>query len=272
MYSSSVGSSRAQSPLGFAATYGPSPLPSPATHRSGCMSAAAKRYKYLRRLLKCHQMDFEFAAWQMVYLFISPQKVYRNFQYRKQTKAQFARDDPAFLVLLSIFLLVSSAGFGLVLQLSFFEFIRLFLYIVVVDCIMCGLAIASFIWFLSNKYLLKPGVPQDSKVEWGYCFDVHLNALFPLLVLLHGVMILLYHAVIGQPWTISMVLGNTIWLIALGYYNYVTFLGFSCLPQLRSTRIFLYPLTLLGLLYVITLLLGWNVSKTLMDFYHYRVL
>lgn len=47
--------------------------------------------------------------------------------------------------------------------------------------------------FLSNKYLLKPGVPEDSKVEWGYCFDVHLNALFPLLVLLHGIMILLYH-------------------------------------------------------------------------------
>lgn len=29
-------------------------------------------------------MDFEFAFWQMTYLFISPQKVYRNFQYRKR--------------------------------------------------------------------------------------------------------------------------------------------------------------------------------------------
>lgn len=29
-------------------------------------------------------MDFEFASWQMVYLFVSPQKVYRNFQYRKR--------------------------------------------------------------------------------------------------------------------------------------------------------------------------------------------
>ena len=47
--------------------------------------------------------------------------------------------------------------------------------------------------FICNKYLLKPGVSQDNRVEWGYCFDVHLNALFPLLVLLHGVVILLYH-------------------------------------------------------------------------------
>jgi hypothetical protein len=48
------------------------------------MTAAAKRYKYLRRLIKFRQMDFEFAFWQMLYLFIAPQKVYRNFHYRKR--------------------------------------------------------------------------------------------------------------------------------------------------------------------------------------------
>lgn len=47
-------------------------------------SAAAKRYKYLRRLLKFRQMDFEFAIWQVVHLFIAPQKVFRAFQYRKR--------------------------------------------------------------------------------------------------------------------------------------------------------------------------------------------
>ncbi|CAL8089960.1 unnamed protein product [Orchesella dallaii] len=262
----SISSSRTQSPLGFSYAGGSTNLPPPATHR-GCLTAAAKRYRYLRRILKCHQMDFEFAVWQMVYLFVSPQKVYRNFQYRKQTKAQFARDDPAFLVLLGVFLLVSSAGFGLVLRMSFLEFFLLFLYIVFVDCILVGVIIATMVWYLCNRHLLKPGVSQDNRVEWGYCFDVHLNALFPLLVLLHGVMILLYHAVIGHDWTISMVLGNTLWLAALGYYIYITFLGYSNLPQLRSTRIFLYPLTLLVILYIVTLLLGWNVSTTLINFY-----
>lgn len=67
-------------------------------------TAGFKRYKYLRRLLHFRHMDFEFALWQMLYLFTSPQKVYRNFHYRKQTKDQWARDDPAFLVLLSIWL------------------------------------------------------------------------------------------------------------------------------------------------------------------------
>lgn len=87
------------------------------------MSATMKSYKYLRRFVKFDQMDFEYAMWQMVYLFIAPKKVYRNFNYRKreysraslrvvgrmmmtkllslaETKSQFARDDPAFLVLL----------------------------------------------------------------------------------------------------------------------------------------------------------------------------
>lgn len=60
-------------------------LPEPVTSRHDyCMSAAMKRYKYLRRLFKFQQMDFQFAFWQMWYLFVSPQKVYRNFHYRKR--------------------------------------------------------------------------------------------------------------------------------------------------------------------------------------------
>ncbi len=51
--------------------------------RTGCLSAAAKRYKFIRKLCHFQQMDFEYALWQMIYLFISPQKVYRNFHYRK---------------------------------------------------------------------------------------------------------------------------------------------------------------------------------------------
>jgi len=39
------------------------------------LTADAKRYKYLRRILKFRQMDFEYAFWQMLYLLIAPQKV-----------------------------------------------------------------------------------------------------------------------------------------------------------------------------------------------------
>ncbi|VDN45767.1 unnamed protein product [Gongylonema pulchrum] len=58
--------------------------------RVGCftavrMTAVAKLNRYFRRLIRFRQMDFEFALWQMIYLLIKPQKVYRNFMYRKRS-------------------------------------------------------------------------------------------------------------------------------------------------------------------------------------------
>ncbi len=40
-------------------------------------------FQYLRRIFHFRQMDFEFALWQMIYLLVKPQQVYRNFAYRK---------------------------------------------------------------------------------------------------------------------------------------------------------------------------------------------
>lgn len=47
------------------------------------MTASAKLSRFFRRLVHIRQMDFEFASWQMFYLLFHPQKVYRNFMYRK---------------------------------------------------------------------------------------------------------------------------------------------------------------------------------------------
>jgi hypothetical protein len=33
---------------------------------------------------------------------------------------------------------------------------------------------------------------------------------------------------ISHEWFVSRLFGNSLWLIALGYYIYVTFLGYSC--------------------------------------------
>ena len=66
--------------------------------------------------------------------------------------------------------------------------------------------------------------------------------------------------------------GNTLWLIALSYYIYITFLGYSSLNILSRTNYFLAPLTILAMMYILTLGLNWNLSRSLMDFYKYRVL
>lgn len=248
----------------------PGALPPPATAKT-CMSAATKRWRYLRRILHFRQMDFQFAFWQMVYLLTSPKRVFRDFSYRKHTKLQFARDDPAFLVLLSGFLVISTAGFAFVLGVGFFQFIKFLFYVIFVDCIGVGILIASLMWAISNKYMLKPTC-QDLDVEWGYCFDVHLNAFFPLLVILHFVQLFFYHILISQDWYVSTLFGNSLWLIALIYYVYINFLGYNSLGILQNTRAFLYPLAPIVIFITGTLIANWNLSKSLMDFYHYRVL
>ncbi|KAH8040840.1 hypothetical protein HPB51_013010 [Rhipicephalus microplus] len=121
---------------------------------------------------------------------------------------------------------------------------------------------------ISNKYLLKPTCRTED-VEWGYAFDVHLNAFFPPLVVLH-VFQLFFSRLLSHH--ISLLFGNTLWLIALGYYIYITFLGYSALPILKNTHIFLYPLALLFVCYVVTLVCNVNLCEALNDFYAYRVM
>ena len=63
---------------------------------------------YMRRLCDFRQMDFEATFDQMLTLLsFEPSKVYVSFYYRKQTKNQWARDDPAFMVVEAAFVAVS---------------------------------------------------------------------------------------------------------------------------------------------------------------------
>ena len=68
------------------------------------------------------------------------------------------------------------------MKLSFFGIIKLIFWVVFIDCIGVGIMIASAYWYLTNKFLLKN---NKNDVEWAYCFDVHLNAFLPLLIILH---------------------------------------------------------------------------------------
>lgn len=176
-------------------------LPSPVPYSNGryiskwkqrSLTAVNKCQKYFARLFHVNHMDFEYASWQMIYLFISPHKVYRSVYYRKSTKNQYSRDDPAFLVLLSFWFIISASGLSLVLRLPFLAFVKFLLWVVFVDCIGIGLVVATLFWFISNRYLLKdPRSKED--VEWGFAFDVHLNAFFPPLIIIHVFQLFLYN-------------------------------------------------------------------------------
>ena len=137
---------------------------------------------YLSSLQKCTKTLFTENVRLHVHI------LWPNF-YVSGTKDQFARDDPAFLVLLSLSLLFSSIFYAYALGLSKTGFFTFFLWSVFVDCIAVGVVIATILWWVSNRFLRKV---RDQDVEWGYCFDVHLNAFFPMLILLHVIVPILY--------------------------------------------------------------------------------
>lgn len=121
---------------------------------------------------------------------------------------------------------VTSLGFVFVFNLSFMQTIFFILYVVFVDCIFMGIIMASVMWIVANKFFKEEDQPSD--VEWAYSFDVHLNAFFPPLIILHFIQLIFYKALFSQDWFIARFLGNTLWLLAIGYYIYITFLGYNC--------------------------------------------
>jgi hypothetical protein len=186
-----------------------------------------------------------------------------------ETKSQFARDDPAFLVLFAAWLCITSIGFAIVLKLRFWQFVNFLLYVIFVDCIGVGVLTATIFWYILNKYFRPSTEVQD--VEWGYSFDVHLNAFFPPLILLHFFQLFFYNGLISHEWFISRLLGNTFWLVAVLYYMFITFLGYSSLQILNRTHLILTPVPIVVIFYIISLVAGLNITHALMDFYKHRV-
>jgi uncharacterized integral membrane protein len=100
-------------------------------------------------------MDLESASWQMVTLCIDPKRVYKQTTYHKQTKNQWARDDPAFTVLCLVFLLVAAVAYTVAFRAAFpGTFIRIVLGAVVFDFVIMGSLLATITWTVANKYLL----------------------------------------------------------------------------------------------------------------------
>ena len=126
--------------------------------------AAGKGYRahpfkeYVHRLFNQSQMDFDYTFWQMLYLCISPSKVYRQTSYHKQTKNQWARDDPAFVVILVYFLIVSVLAYAVAFHVpSVGALFKLILAVVLRDFLSTGVLIATIFWWISNKYMRVQG-------------------------------------------------------------------------------------------------------------------
>lgn len=102
------------------------------TSSAGSPSSAMPVWQYLTRLTDVRQMDVQSAMDQMKTLLSSrPQVVYKTAYYRKQTKNHWARDDPAFVAIQGLFLLIAAVAYSVAFRITVSGAISFILYTVV---------------------------------------------------------------------------------------------------------------------------------------------
>jgi len=80
---------------------------------------------------------------------------------------------------------------------------------------------------IANRFLARASVySTDQSVEWQYAFDIHCNAFMPVIVLLYLIQMVFMKILIKDVW-ICTALGNTLYMVAIVYYCYITFLGYN---------------------------------------------
>ncbi|XP_078431104.1 UNC-50 family protein [Wolffia australiana] len=224
---------------------------------------------YLRRIVKWQQMDFEYTFWQMLHLCTSPKVVYQHTKYHKQTKNQWARDDPAFVVIFGLFLVVATAAYSAAYSESAAHATLTMISVVFVHLFVIGGLLATCFWFLTNAYLREESPSShvvEQRVEWLYAFDVHCNSYFPAFILLYVVQYFLSPILVAHGF-FPLLLSNLLYMVAFSYYSYLNFLGYDVLPFLEKTTFFLYPVGLVLILCPLLILAHFNPTKYLMNLY-----
>lgn len=143
------------------------------------------------------------------------------------------------------------------------------IYAVFVDFLLVGAVIATIGWFISNKLLRRKNLPShavEQHVEWMYSFDVQCNSFFPMFLILHVVQFLLSPLLLSKSF-LGAALSDALYVVALGYYHYLNFLGYSALPFLEKTEVFLYPIGLVFMSLPFLVLSGFNPTQFVLGLY-----
>lgn len=255
--------------------------------------------RFFKRLFKFPQMDFETAVWEMTHLMIAPKKVFKNILYSKRTSpAECCRrrrpgqsltvnvetrntwhtPDPAFTYLLSFFLLLTSLAWSLAYTPRIWAATKLAFMFVFVHFLFGSLLLATIAYFLIGR-LLAPGVAglpgrrrqqglfgganpgaTGDALEFGYCFDVSIRAFLPVYVLLYILQYVLMPA-IDHTNRGSVLVANTLYLVAAIYWSLITFLGYNQLTFLHHTQLLLAPIPVYIVIWAVSTALAVNLEK-----------
>lgn len=233
--------------------------------------------EWFERIVDYKQMDFETGIAQMKALASrNPTRVYTISYYRKQTKGQWARDDPAFVVLQALLLVVAALAYGIALhlrELGVFGMLALIWQTVFMDWLLFGAVVATIGWAIANFHM-RQGAAVSERVEWLYAFDVHCNSFVPLFILVHVAQFLLLPLLNSESY-VSAFMANFLYAVAFCAYFYMTHLGYRTLPFLKGTELYLYPVVAVVIIFLSSLVMlpfgvKLNATRACLA-YHFRM-
>ena len=169
--------------------------------------------EYIRRAINYDHMDLQYTFWQMFYLCFAPSRVYKTTKLHKQTKNQWARDDPAFVVVLACMVAIASLAYAVAFQVSsVWQYVRIVISAILFDFLLVGMVVATASWWFANARLRVPPTVHnvEQRVEWLNAFDVHCNSYFPLFLVVYVTQFFLV-PVLLKPIFLSTLLANTLY-------------------------------------------------------------
>ncbi|KAG6793136.1 hypothetical protein POTOM_002327 [Populus tomentosa] len=162
---------------------------------------------------------------------------YQHTKFHKQTKNQWARDDPAFVVISSLLLAVAALAYCAAYDHSAGHAVFVVISVLLFHFLITGAGLATCCWFLTNAYLREEAPNShvvEQRVEWQICpflslmlyaFDVHCNSFFPMFVMLYVIHYFLSPLLVAHGF-IPVLLSNLLFMVAASYYHYLNFLGY----------------------------------------------
>ncbi|KAL6639759.1 hypothetical protein ACP70R_022581 [Stipagrostis hirtigluma subsp. patula] len=217
-------------------------LPTTASKGRGAARPAPPLFgPYLRRFVKVATNGYR------IHILANGSPLY--FTKSSKTKNQWARDDPAFVVILILFLVFATSAYCAAYGQSASHAALTITSVVLIHFLFAGIVLATLCWFLTNSYLREEPNSHvvEQRVEWLYAFDVHCNSFFPAFVIIYVLQYFLSPLLVAHGFFPAL-LSNLLFVVAISYYHYLNFLGYDVLPFLDRTTFFLYPIGLVIIL------------------------
>lgn len=230
-------------------------LPSSIKMRS-TRDASSSIKEYLKRFLRVKQMDWQQAITNMSLLLYKPSAVFKESKRRLLIKQQYARDDPAFILLLAWFIIMVGYAYAISFQSGVFHHFKFMAWLILVDYLGVGIIISTLAWGWTNYWMNT----QSSRnvVEWLYAFDVHVNSFFTFFIYIYLVQYIFVPFLLWKNW-IAIAAGNALYAIGFSSYFYVTFRGYLEIDSLAKPKVFLYPIIPIVLFCILATLLKFSL-------------